>query len=153
MAKRRGKAKQRSSRGERAKRGRVSDPRGISSEGRVGPEWAPLGFNPEEPVSLVVVEPIRLADGRELNFDAPSVVPLYLFKAKHLRDAAEPKRKATLTQTTRAPTGEVAPQNAARTFDAMEELAVVVMLALARLKHMPTTRSLVFPTIHSWRFR
>ena len=93
-----------------------------------------MGFNPEEPIHLAVVEPIRLEDGSELNFEAPRVVPLYLLKAKHLRDVAEPKRKATLTQTNKAPTGELAPRNAARAFDAMEDLALSVMLALAAIE-------------------
>lgn len=110
------------------------DPRGVYGEGRVGPEWAWQSFNPDEPVRFVLVEPIRLEDGRELNFDAPHVVPLYLLKAKKLRDAAEPKRRATLTQTTTAPTGELSPQNAVRTFDAMEDLAVAVTLALAAIE-------------------
>jgi hypothetical protein len=78
---------------------------------------------------MVLIEPIRLDSGEDLYYQKPFVVPFYLLKAKQLRDLAEPKRIAAITQTVPTPDGTLRPRNPKAALDAMENLAPAVILA------------------------
>ena len=88
----------------------------------------------DEPHVLVVVEPIRLPSGDDLYFQAPFVVPFYLLKAKALRDKAEPLRRDTLEKTKRETDGTFRPLNPGRALDALEDLALSVVMAAAAVE-------------------
>jgi hypothetical protein len=83
---------------------------------------------------LVIVEPIRLESGDDLYFHSPFVVTFYLLRAKALRDAAEPKRKVAITQTIRESDGTLSPRSPKPALDALEHLALAVILAAAAIE-------------------
>lgn len=94
-------------------------------------DGVPLG----EPHVAVVIEPIRLPSGDDLYFQTPFVVPFYLLKSKQLRDAAEPRRMAAITQTTRNQhDGTLRPNDPFGALDALEDLALAVILAAAAIE-------------------
>jgi hypothetical protein len=105
------------------------DKRGISAE-----VTAIGGVPVAEPHTVVVIEPIRLADGSDLYFQSPFVEVFYLLKAKALRDAAEPKRMAALTDRKQEKDGTFSPLKPADSFDALEDLALAVILAAAAIE-------------------
>ena len=88
----------------------------------------------DEPHVMVVIEPIRLPSGDDLYFQAPFVVPFYLLKAKALRDKAEPLRHDTLTKTMREADGTLRPVDPFRALDALEDLALAVVMASAAVE-------------------
>lgn len=88
----------------------------------------------EEPHVLVVIEPIRLPSGDDLYFQSPFVVPFYLLKAKALRDAAEPLRARALAETTRTEDGTLRPLDPSSVLDALEDLALTVIIAAAAIE-------------------
>jgi hypothetical protein len=83
---------------------------------------------------MVVIEPIRLESGEQLLFQSPFVVPFYLLTAKRLRDQAEPKRNAALTKTVTTPDGTLRPLRPADSFDALEGLALAVILSACAIE-------------------
>jgi hypothetical protein len=83
---------------------------------------------------MVVVEPIRLQSGEELYFQSPFVVPFYLLTAKKLRDRAEPKRTAALGKTVTTPDGTLRPLKPSDSFDALEGLALSVILSACAIE-------------------
>jgi hypothetical protein len=94
----------------------------------------------DEPHVAVIIEPIRLPSGDDLYFQTPFVVPFYLLKSKELRDAAEPRRTVALTQTTpRHEDGTLRPNDPFGVLDALEDLALAVILGLPPSKRTPTT--------------
>ncbi|MGD0273092.1 MAG: hypothetical protein ABSB96_05125 [Gaiellaceae bacterium] len=105
------------------------DKRGISTE-----VTAIGGVPVVEPHTVVVIEPIRLADGSDLYFQSPFVEVFYLLKAKALRDAAEPKRMAALNGRKQERDGTFRPLKPADSFDALEDLALAVILAAAAIE-------------------
>src|SRR5712691_752173 len=88
----------------------------------------------DEPHVMVLIEPIRLPSGDDLFFQSPFVVPFYLLKAKALRDAGEPKRRTTLSQTKREADGALRPFDPVAALDALEDLALAVILAAAAIE-------------------
>jgi hypothetical protein len=92
------------------------------------------GVPVDEETFAVVVEPVRLASGQVLAFQAPHVAPFYLLTAKALRDAAEPRRQAALTETLTTPDGQLRPSEPAASFDALEGLAIAVILSAAAIE-------------------
>ncbi len=48
---------------------------------------------------MVVIEPIRLPSGDNLNFQSPFVVPFSLLASKALRDTAEPGERRNAAST------------------------------------------------------
>lgn len=92
------------------------------------------GVPVSEPHTLVVVEPIRLLSGEDLYFQTPFLVPFYLLKAKSLRDTAEPKRAAALTETHREQDGTLRPLDPSAAFDALEDLALAVIVSAAAIE-------------------
>jgi hypothetical protein len=88
----------------------------------------------EEETFAVVVEPVRLDTKDVVWFQSPHVPPFYLLTAKTYRDQAEPKRIAALKNTTRAADGGLRPLDPAGAFDALEGLAIAVILAAAAIE-------------------
>jgi hypothetical protein len=87
-----------------------------------------------EETFVVVVEPIRLGSGDVLMFQAPHVPPFYLLTAKAYRDRAEPKRMEALTKTNREQDGNLRPLDPPGAFDALEGLAIGVILSAAAIE-------------------
>jgi hypothetical protein len=83
---------------------------------------------------MVLIEPVRLPSGDELYFQSPFIVPFYLLKAKTLRDGAEPKRIRALGETRREADGTLRPLDPSGAFDALEDLALSVILAAAAIE-------------------
>jgi hypothetical protein len=92
------------------------------------------GIEFEEPHELIVIEPIRLPSGDDLYFQSPFVVPFYLLKSKTLRDEAEPKRKQALAATKREADGTFRPLSSFDAFDALEDLALAVIIAASAIE-------------------
>lgn len=92
------------------------------------------GVTFEEPHIGVIVEPVRLPDERDLYIHSPFVVPFYLVKAKELRDVAEPKRLSALDHTKRRPDGTYDPKDPIEVLDALEDLALSVILSMAAIE-------------------
>lgn len=88
----------------------------------------------DEPHVMVVIEPIRLPSGDDLYFQSPFVVPFYLLKSKALRDAAEPRRLDALTNTKCENNGTLRPLDPFGALDALEDLALAVIMAAAALE-------------------
>jgi hypothetical protein len=88
----------------------------------------------DEPQVVVVVEPIRLPSGRALFFQAPFVVPFYLLKSKSLRDVAEPRREKAIAKTVEAEDGALRPRDPFNVLDALEDLALSVVMAAAAIE-------------------
>jgi hypothetical protein len=137
MARRRGRretkhqqqAKARKRRSETATTPATLDRRALSAE-VTAIDGRPLS----EPHIVVVIEPVRLPGGEDLYFESPFVVPFYLGKSKALRDAAEPKRISAITKTRREKDGSLRPLNSSEAFDAIEDLALAVILAAAAVE-------------------
>ena len=106
-----------------------ADPRGLSVQ-----ITAQGGIPVTEESYIFAIEPIRLDGGAELWFQSPHVPPFYLLTAKMFRDRAEPKRVAAVTATTETPDGTLRPLNAKGAFDAIEGLAISVILAAAAIE-------------------
>lgn len=87
-----------------------------------------------EDTFVVVVEPIRLDGGADLYFQSPHVVPFYLLTAKSLRDRAEPKRQAAINKTVTTPDATLRPLRPSDSFDALEGLALGVILAACAIE-------------------
>lgn len=108
----------------------------------------------DEPSPVVVIEPIRLDSGDDLYFHAPFVVPFYLLKAKSLRDAAEGKRLAALTRPKQESDGTFRPRDPVTALDALEDLALAVLMAAAAIEahandmigHLPSDAMVEIPT-------
>jgi hypothetical protein len=113
----------------RAQATELPDPRSTFAQ----PE-AQGGVPVDEKTFAVVVEPIGLAGGKDLYFQSPHVVPFYLLTAKQLRDRAEPKRHAALTKTVTTPDETLRPLNPADSFDALEGLALGVILSACAIE-------------------
>jgi hypothetical protein len=93
------------------------------------------GIPVDEPHVAVIIEPIRLPSGQDLYFQTPFVVPFYLLKSKQLRDVAEPLRKAALAETTpNHEDGTLRPNDPFGVIDALEDLALAVILAAAAIE-------------------
>jgi hypothetical protein len=98
------------------------------------------GVKVEEQTFAVVVEPIRLDDGEVLMFQSPHVPPFYLLTAKQYRDRAEPKRVAAVTKKVRVGDDDVVeggsfrPLDPIGAFDALEGLAISVILSAAAIE-------------------
>jgi hypothetical protein len=88
----------------------------------------------DEPHVMVLIEPIRLPSGDDLYFQSPFVVPFYLLKSKALRDAAEPRRLDALTNTKRENDGTLRPLDPFGALDALEDLALAVIMAAAAIE-------------------
>lgn len=88
----------------------------------------------EEPHEVIVIEPVRLPSGADLYFQSPFVVPFYLLKSKSLRDTAEPKRAQTLAATRREEDGTLRPLSSFDAFDALEDLALAVIIAASAIE-------------------
>ena len=88
----------------------------------------------DEPHVMVLIEPIRLPSGDDLYFQSPFVVPFYLLKSKALRDAAEPRRLDALTHTRREDDGTLRPLGPFGALDALEDLALAVIMAAAAIE-------------------
>lgn len=88
----------------------------------------------DEPHVVVVIEPIRLPSGDDLYFQTPFVVPSYLLKSKTLRDAAEPRRREALRKTSREADGTLRPLDPFGALDALEDLALSVIMAAAAIE-------------------
>jgi hypothetical protein len=91
------------------------------------------GVPVDEPTQMVLIEPIRLPAG-DLYFESPFVVPFYLLKAKTLRDAAEPKRIQSTRDVVTTPDNTLRPRNPSVAFDALEDLALAVILSAAAIE-------------------
>jgi hypothetical protein len=104
----------------------VDDRRSITA-----PVLTPEGV---EPQVIVVIEPARLPSGDDLYFQSPFVVPVYLLKAKALRDRAEPMRAAAIATAVRLADGTLRPRKASEVHDALEDLALAVILAAAAIE-------------------
>lgn len=105
------------------------DPRSITVEVE-----AIGGVPVSEETILVLAEVARLDSGDVLNFRAPNIVPFYLLKAKALRDVAEPKRKKVVEGAWRGKEGDLRPHDPAAAFDALEDLALAVILSAAAIE-------------------
>jgi hypothetical protein len=116
-------------RGAPTSRQRVDHRRGVVFD-ITGDESGPY----PEPHLGIIVEPVRLDDGRALWFQAPHVAPMFLLKAKQLRDAAEPKRARTIARVIASEEGGVKPIDGILAFDALEDLALTVIIALAAIE-------------------
>jgi hypothetical protein len=93
------------------------------------------GVQVDEPHVAVVIEPVRLLSGEDLWFQTPFVVPFYLLKSKELRDVGEPLRKTALTETTaNHEDGSLRPNDPFGVLDALENLALAVILAAAAIE-------------------
>jgi hypothetical protein len=92
------------------------------------------GVPVSEPQTMVLIEPIHLPSGDDLYFQSPFVVPFYLLKSKMLRDGAEPKRLAAIRETAKTPDGTLRPLDPSSAFDALEDLALAVILAAAAIE-------------------
>jgi len=89
----------------------------------------------DEPHVAVVIEPVTLPSGESLWFQTPFVVPFYLLKAKQLRDLAEPLREAAVTRTTQnKEDGTLRPTDPSRALDALEDMALAVILSVAAIE-------------------
>jgi hypothetical protein len=88
----------------------------------------------DEPHVMVLIEPIRLPSGDDLYFQSPFVVPFYLLKSKALRDAAEPRRLDALIHTKREDDGTLRPLDPFGALDALEDLALAVIMAAAAIE-------------------
>lgn len=88
----------------------------------------------DEPHVMVVIEPIRLPSDDDLYFHSPFVVPFYLLKSKALRDAAEPRRVKALAHTKREQDGTLRPLDPFGALDALEDLALAVVIAAAAIE-------------------
>jgi hypothetical protein len=77
---------------------------------------------------------IRLPSGGDLYFQSPFEVPFYLLKSKALRDAAEPRRLDALTNTKRENNGTLRPLDPFGALDALEDLALAVIMAAAAIE-------------------
>jgi hypothetical protein len=103
---------------------------------------------------MILIEPVRLPDGDDLYFQSPFIVPFYLLKAKALRDRAEPKRVKALGETKREADGSLRPLDPSGAFDALEDLALSVILAAAAIEahandmigRLPDTAMVEVPT-------
>lgn len=107
----------------------VDDRRSIVAEA-TGMDGVPL----DEPHVMVVIEPIRLPSGHDLYFQSPFVIPFYLLKSKALRDAAEPRRLEALTSTKREKDGTLRPLDPSGALDALEDLALAVIMSAAAIE-------------------
>jgi hypothetical protein len=92
------------------------------------------GVPVSEPHTMVLIEPIHLPAGDDLYFQSPFIVPFYLLKSKELRDRAEPKRLAAIEETNRTPDATLRPRDPSGAFDALEDLALAVILAAAAIE-------------------
>ena len=92
------------------------------------------GVKFDEPHVAVVIEPVRLSDARDLYIHSPFVVPFYLVKAKELRDGAEPKRLHALERIKRETDGTYRPNDPVEVLDALEDLALSVVLSMAAIE-------------------
>lgn len=98
-------------------------------------EVTAIGGEPvDEDTFVVVVEPIRLANADVLMFQSPHVPPFFLLTAKTYRDRAEPKRLAALSRTKRESHDNLRPLDPAGAFDALEGLAIAVILSAAAIE-------------------
>lgn len=88
----------------------------------------------DEPHVMVVIEPVRLSSGDDLYFQTPFVVPFYLLKSKALRDAGEPRRIEVLSKTKREDDGTLRPLDPFGALDALEELALAVIMSAAAIE-------------------
>jgi hypothetical protein len=129
VAKKRRKAKQGKKSGPPPKREPVDERRSIAVD-----VVAMDGVSLEEPHVAVVIEPIRLESGDDLYFQSPHVVPFYLLKAKALRDVGEPRRLAALASTKREDDGTLRPHDPFKVLDALEDLALSVIMAAAAIE-------------------
>lgn len=121
-----------------AKRDRDREP--VDERRGIVVEATAMGGVPlEEAHVLVVIEPIRLPSGDDLYFQSPFVVPFYLLKGKALRDAAEPRRARALSETTRTEDGTLRPLDPGSVLDALEDLALAVIIAAAAIEAHATT--------------
>jgi hypothetical protein len=92
------------------------------------------GVAVSEPTQIVVIEPLRIETGEALWYQAPSVEAFYLLKAKALRDRAGPKRLRTITRTVQTPEGSLRPRDPSAAHDAIEDLALAVILSFAAIE-------------------
>jgi hypothetical protein len=83
---------------------------------------------------IVVIEPAQLASGDDLWFQSPFVVPVYLLKAKAHRDGAEPLRASAIETAMRVQDGTLRPRNPSEVHDALEDLALAVILSAAAIE-------------------
>jgi hypothetical protein len=88
----------------------------------------------DEETFAVVVEPIRVQSGDVLMFQSPHVAPFYLLTAKALRDRADERRDLALRETVTTPDGSLRPADPAAAFDALEGLALCVILSAAAIE-------------------
>jgi len=105
------------------------DPRAVTAQ-----VTAMDGVPVDEETFIFAVEPIRLDGGDVLMFQSPHVPPFYLLTAKAFRDTAEPQRIEALNRTSRETDGSLRPLDAAGAFDALEGLAVAVILSAAAIE-------------------
>jgi hypothetical protein len=88
----------------------------------------------DEETFVMLIEPIRLPSGDVLAFQSPHVAPFYLLTAKALRDNAEARREAAIGNTVRGADDWLRPTNPADSFDALEGLALNVILSSAAIE-------------------
>jgi hypothetical protein len=92
------------------------------------------GVQLPEPHKIVIIEPISVEDGQILCFQPPLVEAFNLLKAKKLRDTGEPKRLSVHRSKRLEADGTYRPNSTAKALDALEDLALAVILSAAAIE-------------------
>jgi hypothetical protein len=110
---------------------RAQDPR------LVGVRIAALGGIQAAPGTwAVAVSPVRMDDGRVLNWYSPQPVAFSLVEAKRLCDRAVPKRRQVLGNLRKRENDSYGPTNARVALDCLSDLAAAVLFAFTAIESL-----------------
>jgi hypothetical protein len=131
MGRRRRKTKTAASRPARERPERQQDPRLVATQVRaIGGEPAPPG------TWAVAVSPVRMEDGRMLNWHPPQPVAFNLVEAKWRCNNAVPRRRAIMGNLVSRPNGAYQPQNARAALDCLSDLSAAVLFAFTAVESL-----------------
>ena len=83
---------------------------------------------------MVLVEPVEMDDGRELQWHLPQPVAFSLVEAKKLCDRAAPARRQIVGNLVRRDNGTYMPTNSHRTLDVLSDLWSAVLHSFAAVE-------------------
>jgi hypothetical protein len=96
-----------------------------------------MGNDPAPPDTwAVVVSPIRMDDGRMLNWHPPQAVAFHLIEAKRLCDRAVPKRRRLIGNLATRPNESYGPPNSRTPLDILADLTAAVLFAFTAIESL-----------------
>ena len=129
MSKRGDRKRKRASRPAREREERQQDPR-VAAVRVTAMDGKPVGPG----IWAVVVEEVRMDDGRTLNWHPPQPVAFSLCEAKRLTDRALPRRLAIIGNLKTRENDSYGPQNSMRVLDVVSDLWSAVLHAFAAVE-------------------